>query len=122
MQGGAGRLDIYEAFPTGSMKRNRFALPVVTVQKEADTWRSAYAAAHCDFFLRRFCKFTDSKLFPMKTRWFQFVLIVVIKKGFNLNATSEAPPNVMFCFEEDLKMLHICNNCTGNEYQRGPRQ
>jgi len=115
------RLIFFEVFPSGQAKRTRYTLPVFIQNKySADgastklTLTTANAAAeHCGDFLKQHCRFTDCKLIPEKTKWFrfgstefQYVLIFIVKQAPHLNTSSLAPSNIIFCFEEDLKLLY----------------
>jgi len=118
---GWDRLIFYEAFPSGQAKRNRFTLPVFIQNKYSSDGATTKltidqvnkATAHCQRFLEEKCKFKNCALIPKKTKWYrfgssqkQFVLIFIVKQGTYQNTTTDAPSNVIFCFEEDLHILY----------------
>mmetsp|Transcript_19081 Transcript_19081/g.27479 ORF Transcript_19081/g.27479 Transcript_19081/m.27479 type:complete len:641 (+) Transcript_19081:87-2009(+) len=118
---GWDQLIFYDAFPSGKPKRRKFILPVFIQNKFSAEGASAKltidtvntSVQHCKNFVQHQCTFTGCNPVLKKTAWYrsgrtsyEFVLIFVVKQRAHQNTTSEAPPNVIFCFEEDLKILY----------------
>lgn len=106
----------YEAFPQNSSTSKRYVLPVFIQHKfsmeEATTRLSKTvvekARHHCKNFLTNNCRFPKNLLqlthcFPEDGK---FVLLFIAKQNWNLNTVAESPPNVLFCFEEDIQRLY----------------
>ena len=111
---GWDRLIFYEAFPCKAIAK-KFALPVFIQNKFSAAGASTVndSVVACKKFLTTKCSFEKCILIPEKTKWFrlgstsyQFVLVFIVKQEANENTKSEAPSNVIFCFEEDLKILY----------------
>lgn len=107
----------YDAFPSQSSKSKRYVLPVFIQHKfsegESTTKLSKKvvekARSHCKDFLKNNCRFPKNLLqltsdFTDKDN--KFILLFVAKQNWNLNTVSEAPSNVLFCFEEDIQRLY----------------
>ena len=116
---GWDRLIFYEAFPCKAI-RKKFTLPVFFQNKFSAAGASTRltlatvndSVVVCKKFLTSKCSFEKCTLIPEKTKWFsfgsasyQFVLVFIVKQEVN-ETKSEAPSNVIFCFEEDLKLLY----------------
>lgn len=117
---GWDRLIFYEAFP-GKAIRKKFILPVFIQNKFSAAGASTRltlatvndSVDSCKKFLATKCSFEKCTLIPEKTKWFslgstsyQFVLVFIVKQEAHENTKSKAPSNVIFCFEEDLKILY----------------
>jgi hypothetical protein len=114
-------LIVYEGFPAASSPVDqRYALPVFIqnkFSKEDATTRLGNkvvnkAHKHCQKFLGE-CRYRECELFPAKSAafpygfsHFPFVLIFVMRQDVRPSAIAGAPPNVMFCSEEELKRLY----------------
>jgi len=118
---GWDQLIFYDAFPSGKPKRRKFILPVFIQNKFSAEGASTKltletvntTVQRCKKFVQEQCIFTGCYPIPKKTAWYrfgktgyEFVVIFVVKQRAHHNTTSEAPPNVIFCFEEDLKILY----------------
>jgi hypothetical protein len=114
-------LIVYEGFPAASSAVDRrYALPVFIQNKfskeDATTMLNnkvvKKAHEHCQTFLGK-CRYRECELLPAKSAafpfgfsHFPFVLIFVVRQDVRPSAIAGAPPNVMFCSEEELKRLY----------------
>ena len=110
---GWDRLIVLEAFPSGGNSSQRYLLPLFiqnkfnkdnsTTKLKLDDVKKAHN--HCMKFVRNRIKLA-SGFSLLSTTDDNSVLLFVAKTDKNNNAVTEAPSNILFCFEEDLKRLY----------------